>query len=121
MFKKVLAIATLAVVLSSCGTTPKAPVAATAFLPPANCNDTNVLSALPQDLTNAVYIPTEWQPADGTDLAAILGGGGIACTYGVQQLRLVQRSRGSRTVKEYLIQGLLDGRLLDLKSKQFQE
>jgi len=116
MFKKVLAIATLAVVLSSCGITPKAPVAASTFLPPANCNDTNVLSALPQDLTNAVYIPTEWQPAAGTDLAAILGGGGIACTYGVQQAEIGATVSWVKDSK-----GLFDSRIAEWKATGFEE
>jgi hypothetical protein len=88
MFKKLAVFASLAILLAGCGTATKTPTATPAFQPPANCNDTNVLSALPQDITNAMYIPTEWQPAPGTDLEAILNSGGIACTYGVQQAEI---------------------------------
>ena len=88
MFKKLALIASLALILAGCGNPAKTPSATPLFTPPANCNDTNVLSALPQDLTNAMYIPTEWQPAPGTDLEAVLNGGGIACTYGVQQAEI---------------------------------
>jgi hypothetical protein len=88
MFKKIALIASLAIILAGCGNAAKTPSATPLFTPPANCNDTNVLSALPQDLTNAMYIPTEWQPAPGTDLEAVLNGGGIACTYGVQQAEI---------------------------------
>jgi hypothetical protein len=88
MFKKFVVSASLAILLVGCGTDSKTPTATPAFQPPANCNDTNVLSALPQDLANPMYIPTEWQPAAGTDLEAILNGGGIACTYGVQQAEI---------------------------------
>jgi len=85
MLKKSALIASLVILLAGCGTVTKAPTSTPAFQPPANCNDTNILSALPSDLANPMYIPTEWQPAAGTDLEAILKGGGIACTYGVQQ------------------------------------
>lgn len=88
MFKKIALIASLVLLLAGCGNAAKTPSATPLFTPPANCNDTNVLSALPQDLTNAMYIPTEWQPAPGTDLEAVLNGGGIACTYGVQQAEI---------------------------------
>jgi hypothetical protein len=88
MFKKLAVFASLAILLAGCGTATETPTATPAFQPPANCNDTNVLSALPQDITNAMYIPTEWQPAPGTDLEAILNSGGIACTYGVQQAEI---------------------------------
>ena len=88
MFKKIALIASLTLLLASCGNTAKVPSATPLFTPPANCNESNVLSALPQDLTNAMYIPTDWQPAPGTDLEAVLNGGGIACTYGVQQAEI---------------------------------
>jgi hypothetical protein len=88
MFKKLAIIATSLILLAGCGNSAKTPTATPLFAPPANCNDTNVLSALPQDLTNPMYIPTDWQPAPGTDLEAILNGGGIACTYGVQQAEI---------------------------------
>lgn len=88
MFKKIALIASLSLLLAGCGNTAKVTSATPLFTPPANCNETNVLSALPQDLTNAMYIPTDWQPAPGTDLEAVLNGGGIACTYGVQQAEI---------------------------------
>ena len=70
--------------ISACGSTPPKTDTASYF-PPHQCEDTEILSALPADLTGAAYIPTTWQPAEGTDLKAIIDGGGIACTYGVQQ------------------------------------
>jgi len=88
MFKKVALFVSLATLLAGCGSVVKAPTATQALQPPANCNDTNVLSALPSDLANPMYIPTEWQPAAGTDLEAVLNGSGIACTYGVQQAEI---------------------------------
>ena len=88
MAKKALLLPIAILLLAGCGSTSKTPIASAKFTPPANCNDTNVLSALPRDLTNAMYIPTEWQPAAGTDLEAILSHDGIACTYGVQQAEI---------------------------------
>ena len=116
LFRKSLILACVALLLSSCSTASKTSVATATFRPPANCNDTNVLSALPQDLTNAVYIPTEWQPAAGTDLAAILGGGGIACTYGVQQAEIGATVSWVKDTK-----GLFNSRIAKWKAAGFEE
>jgi hypothetical protein len=32
-----------------------------------------------------IFIDTPWEPATGTDLAAALDAGGIACSYGIQE------------------------------------
>jgi hypothetical protein len=116
MFKRTALFVSLAILLASCGTSPKRTAALSSFKPPANCNDTNVLSALPQDLTNAVYIPTEWQPAAGTDLAAILDGGGIACTYGVQQAEIGATVSWVKDVK-----GLFNSRVAEWKAAGYEE
>ena len=116
MFKKFAVFASLAILLAGCGTATKTPTATPAFKPPANCNDTNVLSALPQDLANPMYIPTEWQPAAGTDLEAILNGGGIACTYGVQQAEI-----GATVSWVKDSQNLFDSRVAGWKAAGFEE
>lgn len=116
MFKKVALFATLAILLVGCGTVTKTPTATPALRPPANCNDTNVLSALPQDLTNPMLIPTEWQPTAGTDLEAILNGGGIACTYGVQQAEIGATVSWVKNEK-----GLFDSRITGWKATGFEE
>jgi len=116
MFKKSIVIAFLALILAGCGTSTTNPIANSTFLPPANCNDTNVLSALPKDLVNAVYIPTEWQPAAGTDLASILGGGGIACTYGVQQAEIGTTVSWVKDAK-----GLFNSRIAEWKAAGYEE
>jgi len=36
-------------------------------------------------ITDAKYIETQWEPAEGTDLYAAYNAGGIACTYGLQE------------------------------------
>ena len=87
MFKKFTVSLIAMALLAGCGSVP-AKTSSILFLPPLDCNETNVLAALPAELTNAMYFPTEWQPAEGTDLKAILDGGGIACTYGVQQAEI---------------------------------
>lgn len=87
MFKKFAVSIIAAVLLAGCGASPTK-TSSLSYLPPQNCNETNVLAALPSELINAMYIPTEWQPAERTDLKAILDGGGIACTYGVQQAEI---------------------------------
>ena len=116
MFKKVALFATLAILLVGCGTATKTPTATPVFQPPANCNDTNVLSALPQDLANPMYIPTEWQPAAGTDLEAILNNAGIACTYGVQQAEIGATVSWVKDSKN-----LFDSRVAGWKAAGFEE
>ncbi len=85
MIKRNLLLLLTAVTLTGCAGTSPEPVSVASFNPPIDCNSTTILAALPQDLPSPVYIPTEWQPAAGTDLEAILSNNGIACTYGVQQ------------------------------------
>ncbi len=116
MFKKFAVFASLVILLAGCGTATKTPTATPAFQPPANCNDTNVLSALPQDLANPMYIPTEWQPAAGTDLEAILNNGGIACTYGVQQAEIGATVSWVKDSKN-----LFDSRVAGWKAAGFEE
>ena len=87
MLKKCAGALIALALIAGCGS-PTTESSSITYLPPQNCNETRVLAALPSELTNAVYIPMEWQPAVGTDLKAILDGGGIACTYGVQQAEI---------------------------------
>ena len=52
---------------------------------PLFCDQTKVLEAFPERVANAKYIPTDWEPAEGTDLYAAYNAGGIACTYGIAE------------------------------------
>lgn len=49
---------------------------------PASCELDSVNSAFAKIIPPSKYIPTEWNPAEGTDLYAVINSGGIACTYG---------------------------------------
>lgn len=49
---------------------------------PSSCDATDVLAALQKVLDNAELVDTPWEPAPGTDLAAVIDGGGLACAYG---------------------------------------
>lgn len=49
---------------------------------PTNCELENVNAAFAKIIPPSEYIPTDWMPAEGTDLYAALNNGGIACTYG---------------------------------------
>jgi len=78
-------------ILTSCGSSTKAPtpkptptVSSVAMAVPQDCLKTKMLDALRTAVPNAQYIPTKWQPAPGTELADVLGNGGIACSYGLQ-------------------------------------
>ena len=112
--KWALSVLTLAL-LSGCGSTPTQ-VSSISYMPPLDCNETNVLTALPSELTNAMYIPVQWQPADGTDLKAILDGGGIACTYGVQQAEI-----GATVSWVEDTSGLFESRIAAWKGQGFEE
>ena len=49
---------------------------------PSSCELDAVNAAFAKIIPPSKYIPTEWTPAEGTDLYAALNAGGIACTYG---------------------------------------
>lgn len=51
---------------------------------PTSCELSGVNAAFAKIIPPSKYIPTDWQPAEGTDLKAALDAGGIACTYGDQ-------------------------------------
>lgn len=82
---KRVAIALVAILLiTSCSSEEE--VAAPASLSvPTNCADTKILEAFPEKVPNAKYIPTDWEPAEGTDLYAAYNAGGIACSFGIQE------------------------------------
>jgi hypothetical protein len=115
MFKKCALSVLVLALLSGCGSSPP-PVSTISYKPPPDCNETTVLAALPSELTNAIYIPTQWQPADGTDLTVILDGGGIACTYGVQQAEI-----GATVSWVEDTNGLFDSRIAGWKGQGFEE
>ena len=52
---------------------------------PATCELPDVVAAFDAQVPGTKYIPTDWQPAAGTDLAAVYDAGGIACSYGIQE------------------------------------
>lgn len=51
---------------------------------PALCEIDGVIAAFNEQVEGSAYIPTDWQPSEGTDLEAALSAGGIACSYGIQ-------------------------------------
>lgn len=55
---------------------------------PTNCEIPKVLSAFQQSITGALFIPTDWQPAEDTDLFEVYELGGIACTYGIESAEI---------------------------------
>lgn len=80
--------------LSGCSSTDRTPVPSPSdetantdvskFAVPTSCDLTGVNAAFAKIIPPSKYIPTEWTPAEGTDLAVVLNNGGIACTYGDQ-------------------------------------
>jgi hypothetical protein len=71
--------------LSACGApqeaTPEGSV-------PSSCEVAEVISAFDQMVEGAIYIPTDWEPAEGTDLYKVYEAGGIACTYGIESAEI---------------------------------
>ena len=51
---------------------------------PSSCELESVNAAFAKIIPPSKYIPTEWTPAEGTDLYAVINSGGIACSYGDQ-------------------------------------
>lgn len=55
---------------------------------PTTCDLEEIIAAFGERLEGAEYIPTEWQPAEGTDLFEVYEAGGIACTYGIESAEI---------------------------------
>ena len=88
MRTRIMAISILAwavLTLSSCG---PAEVPEEAGFVPSSCELPDVIQAFDQRLEGAAFIPTEWQPAEGTDLFDVYEAGGIACTYGIESAEI---------------------------------
>ena len=78
--------------LAGCGSTaPKTDDLSpkvTALTIPTDCEKTGVNEALDAIVPGSLYIPTQWQPAAGTELADFLNNGGLACSYGLQSAEI---------------------------------
>lgn len=55
---------------------------------PTTCELEEVVASFNARLDGAAFIPTEWQPAEGTDLFEVYEAGGIACTYGIESAEI---------------------------------
>jgi hypothetical protein len=55
---------------------------------PDSCDLEEVIAAFNERIDGAVFIPTDWQPAEGTDLFDVYEAGGIACTYGIESAEI---------------------------------
>ncbi|NCU89999.1 MAG: hypothetical protein EBV63_04810, partial [Actinobacteria bacterium] len=84
-----IAIAVIAaLLLTSCSKSEEVKATAPKFYVPNDCTKTAILAALPDSIPNPQYIATEWEPAEGTDLAEVYSRGGIACSYGIQEAEI---------------------------------
>lgn len=54
------------------------------FQVPSTCDLPEMTSAFDVRIPGSGYVPTDWQPAEGTQLKLFLDNAGIACTYGIQ-------------------------------------
>ena len=73
-----------ALLLSGCSDSEEAAPVVTKSVP-TSCEETAILAAFPTKIPDPRYIPTQWEPAEGTDLKAAIDSGGIACSYGIQE------------------------------------
>lgn len=86
---KRIAIAVIAaLLLTSCSKSEEVKAPAPKFYVPNDCTKTAILKALPDSIPNPKYIDTQWEPAEGTDLAEVYSRGGIACSYGIQEAEI---------------------------------
>ena len=88
MLKKVLSFTAIIILVAGCGTKTVTKNTETKFSVPTDCQNTNILAALPSDIPNPKWIETKWNPAPETDLYNALNSGGIACSYGNQNLEV---------------------------------
>ena len=55
---------------------------------PQDCEKTSVNQALSEIVKDSIYIPTQWKPTAGTELADFLNNKGLACSYGLQSAEI---------------------------------
>lgn len=54
------------------------------YVAPTTCELPAIVKAFDDQVEGSVYVPTQWEPSEGTDLYDAINNGGIACTYGIQ-------------------------------------
>ena len=54
------------------------------FSAPSTCEQSKVVTSFDAQVKGSKYVPTDWQPSEGTDLFDAINNGGIACSYGIQ-------------------------------------
>lgn len=86
--KKIVLFLPLVLILTGCSTETSSTSSANSqtlqLLVPSDCNQQGVIDSFDREVPGSQYVPTQWQPAPGTDLAAAYDNGGIACSYGIQ-------------------------------------
>ena len=77
----------VALALSGCSSSESASTDSASgakYLAPTTCELPEIVKAFDDQVKGSVYVPTQWEPAEGTDLYDAINNGGIACTYGIQ-------------------------------------
>lgn len=83
---------------------------------PTDCEKTKVLEALNTIVPDSLYIPTQWQPAAGTELADVIDNGGLACSYGQQSAEIGTTVKWVSDAK-----GLFEKRLAGWQAEGFKK
>ena len=90
--KKISSLFCLLLILTSCSTTTSSTSSngsqARRLAVPVDCNQQAVIDSFNKAVPGSKYVPTDWQPAPGTDLAAAYDNDGIACSYGIQSAEI---------------------------------
>ena len=117
-YMKISAILLSAAMVTGCASSAPAPStpAAVQKASPTTCELSEVISAFNDQVEGSVYVPTEWQPSEGTDLFDIYENGGIACTYGIQVAEVggtvmwaqVNQEFWNKKKAQWLAQGQID-------------
>jgi hypothetical protein len=76
--RRIFAVVAVATVLAACGGGNDTTV-------PTTCPQGDFLAVMNDYVEGSVFIDTPWEPAEGTDLAAAIDAGGVACSYGIQE------------------------------------
>jgi len=77
----------LTLILSGCSSTQSGSTensSSAKYLAPTTCELPEIVQAFDDQVKGSLYVPTQWEPSEGTDLYDAINNGGIACSYGIQ-------------------------------------
>ena len=82
--RKLVGLACALLLLSGCAQASPDAHQSMEMSAPVSCEIPGLVSAFDAAVPGSQYVPTAWQPSEGTDLYDAINSGGIACSYGIQ-------------------------------------